>query len=308
MKDKHAIIIKDPHLQKIRNNLRNVFFQAARSKRKEYFNQCQDILVNPDGTHRSVDDLTSDELKKFRFLQEQENQISDMINRSILTCVSCGKGYEDMVYNKAYCAWYCTECYEMHRDYAKELFQTIGKTKPVGHEEEAIHELYETFLDYEESHEIELKLVREDILIYLLRFPDSSDRFSYTTIEEIHKVLERSQKAILHALNSLKDEGIAKLVESSEHFKTRLTQQGLVEAEKILSKVQGDNDYSPAVFSRDFPQTIEQFKILFVHHSNMLEYEYPEIFERLANDLKAEKASTEEIKLRIDELKEIFNY
>jgi len=299
MRDKRAIIIKNPRLREVRNNLRLILLSAVTDRLTNLLDERQKLKIGKDGS--------PSELSQYRDLQKQESQLSMSADKSICKCVACGKADRDMVYNKPYRAWYCTECYNMHRAYAKELFQVIGKTKPQGHEETAIHELYETFLDYQESHEIELKLVREGILIYLLRFHGPSDEPSYATFTEIQNVLGRSQKAIIHVLNSLKHEGLIELKGSSDKLKAWLTQQGKIEAERVLNKVKGMDKEVP-IFKRDFPSTLEDFNLLFATHSEMLEYRYPEIFEKIAIDLKSEKASSEKIKRKIDELKNIFDY
>ena len=148
MRDKRAIVIKGLKLQKIRNGFRDIFYQFARLKRKKIHDKWRNYLVNSDGSRKSIEDLSPGELKQFRLLQQEENQLTDMINRSILKCIACGKGYEDMVYNKAYDSWYCTECYGLHRAHGKKLAKgkKEGAAKPQGHEEEAIDELYKTFL------------------------------------------------------------------------------------------------------------------------------------------------------------------
>ena len=120
MKDKRAIIIKSPKLQKIRNNLRDLLFQAARLKRKGVRDKGESLFFEDDGSHKSLYDLSPSELRLFRDLQNHESSITDMINRSILSCVMCGKGERDMVYNKTYDAWYCTECYGLERLNAQE--------------------------------------------------------------------------------------------------------------------------------------------------------------------------------------------
>ena len=115
MRDKRAIIIKSPKLQKIRNNLRVVFYQAARLKRKRFHDKGESLFFGDDGGRKSLYDLAPSDLKLFRDFQNQESSITDMINRSILSCVTCGKGDRDMVYNKSYDAWYCTECCDIAR-------------------------------------------------------------------------------------------------------------------------------------------------------------------------------------------------
>ena len=147
MRDKRAIIIRSPKLQKIRNNLRYVFFQAARLRRKEVHDTRRGLLFRSDGSRRSIHDFSPDELAYFRKLQEQESSITDMINRSILSCVTCGKGERDMVYNKAYDAWYCTECYGLERISAQKRAKAKAKKRePKSCEEKAIESHSKAFL------------------------------------------------------------------------------------------------------------------------------------------------------------------
>lgn len=144
MKDKRAIIIKSPKLQKVRNNLRDVIIQAFHIQWKRLFDERDKISHYNNGKPKSVRKMTPDEKKRFRMLQEQETELSSSLDRSILVCVSCGKGHRDMVYNKAYDAWYCTSCYGLEREYAKELRQT--RVKPESHEDKAIKSHSKTFL------------------------------------------------------------------------------------------------------------------------------------------------------------------
>lgn len=148
MRDRRAIIIKNPKLQKVRNNLRIILMKAVTQKLIEFLHERKKIEVTTDEVYKSIRDLSPDELKRFRHLQDQENILSDFANRSICTCMTCGSPDRDMVYNKAYDAWYCTECYGMERDYAKELHQKRAKTgeKPKGHEEKAVESHSKTFL------------------------------------------------------------------------------------------------------------------------------------------------------------------
>lgn len=114
----------------------------------ELLHEREKLKVTSDGVYRSIRDLSSSELGLFRQLQAQESSLRDLADRSICKCVACRKPDRDMVYNKAYDAWYCTECYGLHRAHAKELAEKAkeGAAKPCGHEEKAIDELYKTFL------------------------------------------------------------------------------------------------------------------------------------------------------------------
>ena len=147
MRDKRAIIIKSPKLQKIRNNLRDLFYRAVDSKWNKVHDTRRGLLFRSDGSRRSIHDFSPDELAYFRKLQEQESSITDMINRSILSCVTCGKGERDMVYNKAYDAWYCTECYGLERVSAQKRAKAKEKKRePKSCEEKAIESHSKTFL------------------------------------------------------------------------------------------------------------------------------------------------------------------
>lgn len=145
MRDKRAIVIKNPKLQKIRNNLRNLIIQTYHSQWKKIHDKWRSYLFNSDGSRRDIDDLSSIELVQFRDLQEQENQLSNSLDRSILICAACGKGERDMVYNKAYNTWYCTECYGMERSVAQKRVK-IRKRGSKSCEDKALEEHSKTFL------------------------------------------------------------------------------------------------------------------------------------------------------------------
>ncbi len=144
MRDKRAIIIKDPRLQKIRNNLRHLFLAAVSAKWNKLFDEMDRLRYTPGGTRRTVDDFTSDELKEFRAYQAQQNDLRKLSDKFICKCVMCGKADRDMVYNKAYKAWYCTECYGLERTSA--MKRAKSKSKPQGHEEKAVESHSKTFL------------------------------------------------------------------------------------------------------------------------------------------------------------------
>jgi len=299
MRDKRAIVLKNPKLQKIRNNLRDLLLKAVSVKWNALFDDMNRLRFDSNGIRRTIDDFSEEEVKYFRRLQKEQAKLKDIQRRSILMCISCGVSDRDMVYNKSYDGWYCTECYDMHREHAKFLFQTIGKTKPYGHEDTTMHELLETFVDYEVSHEIELKLVREGILIYLLRFRYPKD--DYATLEEIQKVLDRNQKAVRHVLKSLNKEKLVELEDTPNSLKVWLTQhRGTIEAERTLRTIRSDS------FDHTFPTDLEDFKLLIGHRSDMIEYENPDLYEQLANSLKSKKVPKEEIKRKIEEHKKHF--
>ncbi|KKL55665.1 hypothetical protein LCGC14_2253160 [marine sediment metagenome] len=147
MRDKRAIIIKDPRLQKIRNNLRDILLEAVSSRWNKLFDEMDKLDYTPEGEVRTIDDYSSSELQKYRAYQREQSALRDLANRSICKCVTCGKGERDMVYNKSYDAWYCTECYGMERLSAQKRAKVKAKKRETKHcEEKAIESHSETFL------------------------------------------------------------------------------------------------------------------------------------------------------------------
>ncbi len=145
MKDKRAIIIKTPKLRKIRNNFRDLWLKATSSKWNNIYDRRRDMLFRSDGSRITISAFSPSELAQFRNLQSQEATLRELASRSICMCVTCGKGEQDMVYNKAYDAWYCTECYGMERLNTQERAKLkIRKLKPC--EEKAIQSHSKTFL------------------------------------------------------------------------------------------------------------------------------------------------------------------
>ncbi|HEC40691.1 MAG TPA: hypothetical protein ENI29_20785 [bacterium] len=285
-------------MRRIRDGLRNVFLAAIRVEWKKKFDELKNVKRYGDGRRKSLSSMNSAEVANFRSLQKELAKLEKIAERSICSCVSCGRGDRDMVYNKSYDSWYCTECYNGHRLYAKELFQTIGKTKPQGHEEEVIHELYESFLDFEEAHEIELGLVKEGVLIYLLRFHHYLGSSPYATLSEIQGVLCRSREIIVHVLNSLERNGLIDLLPSANDIKARLKKHGVEEANNALIKSKRFMGVNNA-----FPEDLEDFHLLLDLRSDKLEYDNPELIETLIRELKSDKTPPEEIRRKVEELK-----
>lgn len=109
MNKKRTIIIKDPRLQKIRNNLRSLILEASRSvqhklmSKKEEFSKR--IIKETDGDHGMLHDQS-------RMIEKQIQMIDHHLDASIIFCPICFKSNKDMTYNPIVKKWYCTECYE----------------------------------------------------------------------------------------------------------------------------------------------------------------------------------------------------
>ena len=110
MKDKRIISIKNPKLRKIRNEFREVWLQVSDAERSKIRNEMKAIDSDEEGDSIPMNELAPSQLKRFRKLQQLENEIDEIGNKSICMCYTCGKPDQDMYYNHPYRAWFCVEC------------------------------------------------------------------------------------------------------------------------------------------------------------------------------------------------------
>ncbi|KKL08915.1 hypothetical protein LCGC14_2571100, partial [marine sediment metagenome] len=141
---KRKIEIKNPRLQRVRNSLRNLIIEATSARKMEMRTRMKELETSNDGTQRRLRDLTPDELKEYRTLQQKKARLGEYLRQSICLCLTCGKRDRDMVYNKSQFSWYCTECYgEQHR-HAKKLTRT--KQEDLTYVDKKSGSYYDTFL------------------------------------------------------------------------------------------------------------------------------------------------------------------
>ena len=115
MKKKKTIMIWDPQLRRIRNNLRSVLISFAVDKRSE-------ISSN---------------------YQWKKSEISRKLDRSICLCPSCNRSNQNMTFNPGLKEWYCTECYKLAQDDYKQRKVLRDKGEDYGDFRE---EFYKTFI------------------------------------------------------------------------------------------------------------------------------------------------------------------
>lgn len=75
MRDKRAIVIKDPRLRKVRNELRNLLLKAVSMEWNNLFDKMDKLDSAPNGTVRTMDDFSEDEVKQYRAYQDQQNRV-----------------------------------------------------------------------------------------------------------------------------------------------------------------------------------------------------------------------------------------
>lgn len=106
MKKKKTIIIKDPRLRKIRDNLRVVLNLAVHKKLSELF----DLM-------KQIDRSTDEGRDQYFALMHQRDSLKIAEEDSTIQCGACNFGiHRDVRFNPFDKAWYCIDCYDLIRD------------------------------------------------------------------------------------------------------------------------------------------------------------------------------------------------
>jgi len=110
MKDGRRIIINNPVLRNLRNNLRVIIHK---SYRQEYRNLNDKILYNLDNRENQKDEhLKTQMTVEIENLSMKQNKLRTSRNKSILSCGMCGTLEDDRIYYKGFDEWYCPKCFE----------------------------------------------------------------------------------------------------------------------------------------------------------------------------------------------------
>ena len=115
MKKKRTIAIRDPKLQKIRNNLRKLLLKWKSIE----WNQLCDIYEKIQfDVNDNVRDLSEKEQQQVRDLRMKMKEINLIAIHSICKCSLCSASDRDMTYNPVRERWYCVNCYQkLQRDF-----------------------------------------------------------------------------------------------------------------------------------------------------------------------------------------------
>lgn len=117
MKKKRTIIIKDPRLRKIRNNLRSLILEAIKSIQHRLLDEIE-VIENTNG-YFNFDN--ADLIERNKELGTQKQLLDRQVNASIIFCPVCFKSDRDMTYNPVRETWFCTECYtKLQRGFTEE--------------------------------------------------------------------------------------------------------------------------------------------------------------------------------------------
>jgi len=104
-----TIRIKDPRLQKIRNDFRKLFWTASEQKIMEFHNLIGTATASSSFWDESDPLYTSLHFESTLYRKEQE-KLRNAQRNSITWCSVCYSFEKDMVYRPAHTTWFCTEC------------------------------------------------------------------------------------------------------------------------------------------------------------------------------------------------------
>ncbi|MFX1281159.1 MAG: hypothetical protein ACFFA3_17545 [Promethearchaeota archaeon] len=104
MKDGRRILIKDPKLRNLRNNLRMIIKQAVLRKQNE--------LLEKSRKTRKGKEMTRELIEKLRNINREIHKLRRALQVSICECAACARSDTDMIFHPRWKAWYCPDCYD----------------------------------------------------------------------------------------------------------------------------------------------------------------------------------------------------
>ena len=119
MKKKRTIIIKDPQLQKIRNNLRMLLIKWGSKTWNHLFDECDRIEHNEHRKIKHLHELTNEEKRQIDTIRREMKEIRSAIDNSICICTRCSAPDKDMFFNPVKKEWFCVNCAKELHEYYK---------------------------------------------------------------------------------------------------------------------------------------------------------------------------------------------
>lgn len=115
MKKKRSIIVNNPQLCKIRDNLRTFLFEWANREWNEFKKEEREISYSIDGKVRHPSTYSEEELIELKKISGLMTNNRDLVQKSICVCYRCPATDKNMTYNPIEKAWFCFQCYEEMR-------------------------------------------------------------------------------------------------------------------------------------------------------------------------------------------------
>lgn len=108
MKKHKKIIIKNPKLKNLRNNLRKIILESYQNEILKINNEKKEINKKI----RERGKISEEDRSKKRELENFKQPLANAFNKSICICYICQKIDKDMVYAMRPGEWFCINCYE----------------------------------------------------------------------------------------------------------------------------------------------------------------------------------------------------
>ncbi len=108
MKNGRTISVKDPRLQKIRNNIRLLILNECSRRRSEIREQKHSITHDKDGNLR----IFSEDSEILQNLTDKWWDIERPLRASAVKCAGCNNNNRDVTYHRKSRSWFCVRCYK----------------------------------------------------------------------------------------------------------------------------------------------------------------------------------------------------
>jgi len=109
MKNGRTISIRDPKLQRFRNNLRLIILKECAKRKSEISDQEHNLTHDKNGKYIRISEETGKILKD---LSDKWWEIERPLRASIIKCPICSKHNKDMTYHRKTKTWFCVEHYK----------------------------------------------------------------------------------------------------------------------------------------------------------------------------------------------------
>ncbi|MBD3215426.1 MAG: hypothetical protein GF311_22645 [Candidatus Lokiarchaeota archaeon] len=119
MNKKRKITIKDPHLRKIRTNLRNILSEVVINSITEMREYEEDFGFSDPNDHQCYLEYS-----------KRVEALDTVWKESICVCPICGSREKDMTYNPELKEWDCVDCYQEHREWYETHDHPEGRSNP----------------------------------------------------------------------------------------------------------------------------------------------------------------------------------
>ncbi len=105
------VVIRDPKLRKVRDNLRKLFLIFTENEYNRLTSLCNIYL--------SKINLTNSQMKRFKAVREERYMLYRALTHSICLCAVCSSSIKDMDYVPSGKCWICVDCLDSIKENKK---------------------------------------------------------------------------------------------------------------------------------------------------------------------------------------------